>query len=61
MRLLMRKATCRECGSERLLFDAYVKFDYRAQEYSITSVMDKPVICEDCDKEVNVNWDEVVT
>ena len=51
--------TCNRCGGKRLLFDAYVKWDEEQQEHSIVNVMDKPVICEDCDAEVKVIWTEV--
>lgn len=60
MQRVRQKITCNRCGGSRLLFDSYAKWDVEAQEYSIVSVFDKPVLCEDCDKAVNVNWNEEV-
>lgn len=59
MQKINHVATCSHCGSERLLFDAYVKWDTERQEYQIVNVFDKPIICEDCDGETSVDWKEV--
>ena len=47
MKKVKTKIICNTCGGTRLLFDAYVKWDFEAQEYAVTMVADKPVICED--------------
>ena len=47
---------CNECKGYRLLFDAYVAWSRRMQQYEITMVADKPVKCEDCDHDVSVTW-----
>ena len=54
------KATCKHCGSEDLLFDAYVVWVKSAQIYSIANVMDKPVVCNKCNGETTVNWDVII-
>ena len=61
MQQVKNKVTCNSCGGTRLLFDAYVKWDFEAQEYAITMVADKPIVCEDCDGEVSVTWKEELT
>ena len=59
MKKVKTKIICNTCGGTRLLFDAYVKWDFEAQEYAVTMVADKPVICEDCDREVSTTRKEV--
>ena len=49
---------CEQCGGTRLLFDAYAKWDEALQQFSVTTVLDKPIFCEDCDTEVKVVWEE---
>jgi len=39
---------CNHCGSDEILFDAWVAWDVENQCMSITTTMDKGHVCENC-------------
>jgi len=47
---------CGTCGSDDILFDAYVQWDREIQDWSVTMVTDKGHVCENCGHEVDVKW-----
>ncbi len=49
---------CSSCGSENVLFDAYVAWDETTQTYEIVNVFDKGHYCQDCDGECSIDWEE---
>jgi hypothetical protein len=53
------KARCIYCGSEKILFDAYLEWVEQEGTYRIVNVFDKPTICENCEDETHVKWEEV--
>jgi len=47
---------CAVCGSDDILFDAYVQWDRGLQDWSVTMVTDDGHVCENCGHEVKVKW-----
>lgn len=52
------KMTCRECGSENVLRDAWAEWDYESQEWVLQNVFDA-AFCEDCEGECSIDETEV--
>ena len=50
----MIKKTCKDCGSEDLLFDAWARWDYATQENILVDVYPK-AICQSCGGQCTVN------
>lgn len=44
---------CTTCDSEDLRFDAYVEWNVDKQDYEISTVFPKPVVCEPCGGETS--------
>lgn len=48
---------CQTCGSDDVLLDAYVSWDYENQAWEIASEpCDKNAYCHTCDGQVSVTW-----
>ena len=54
----MERAVCSKCGSEDVLFDAYVSWNKEKQDMEIANTFDKGSFCNSCDGECSVKWIE---
>jgi hypothetical protein len=52
---------CRECGSENVLHDAFVRWNKETQKFEVDNVFDKGAYCCDCDGETSIDWEEMET
>lgn len=47
--------TCRTCGSQSVLADAFAEWNYEEQRWELQNTFEKGAFCEDCDGETRID------
>jgi len=53
------KPICSDCGSARVLIDAYVEWDIDAQCWVVQNTFDKGSHCDECEGQCSIDWIEI--
>jgi len=54
-----KKPVCEDCGSEKVVMDAFVQWDTKKQDWEIQVTFDKDATCHECGAPTNLKWVEV--
>lgn len=53
------KVVCSYCGSDDVVADAYVAWDYEGQCWKVVEAFNEDSFCSNCDGECSINWTPV--
>lgn len=54
-----KKPVCTECGSGRVLADAWAEWDEKEQDWVLRDVLEGNNFCENCEGECGIEWEEL--
>lgn len=50
---------CEHCRSEDVAVDAAARWSIEGQCWEVSTVYDQPTWCDNCNKEVHIEWEKV--